>query len=254
MTLAARRVGARVLDAFDFDTLADGYLSLWLSSHNPSFYEVDGSSLVQTAFDRSPRGQDAIQTSATERPALASAAGNTWFDFSLGNDYLSTTGGSAVAASANLTSARSVFAAIYLTYASHVGHETRRVFLETYPEYYGGSFEIPADHDTEFTMGDGSVETATSPSDTPLQQPVLLGGQFLMNDFVYLWQNGTLLDGTNAISTPVATSQTGWRLGTYRTANDRWYDGYIGEVVVIDRFLNAAEMAVGLELLARRWA
>lgn len=253
MTLASRSVGARIFEDYDFDTLAAGHMVLWLSAASPSFYELDGSSLVQTAFDRSPRGQDATQASATERPPIVSQSGHDWFDFSTGNDYLTTVSGPmADSAATNTTGARTIFAAYYLPYATHPS--TRRFILETYPQYYGGGLEIADDNDPAFTLNDGGVETAAGPSDVPLQQTVVQAGQFLIDDFVYVWLDGTLEDGSNAIQTPLTSSQQGWRIGTYRDANDRWFDGYIGEVVVIDRFLSAAEMALGFEILTRRWS
>lgn len=251
--LAGRTTAARLVEPYDFDDLAGGYLTFWISAISPSYYLLDGSSQVETAYDRSPRGQDATQSTSGSRPLIATQGGVDWFDFSAGNDYLSTapSPGTDSFVAPTITGSRTAFASIYLPYSTHTS--ARRAILESYTEYYVGAMEISAGNDLETNIYDGSVETVTDADNLPLETVQLVAFRYQPDDFLSLWREGSSVGTPNAIQTPAVSSADGWRVGVFRDANARFFDGYIGEIAVIDRYLTDAEMAIGFELLEKRW-
>lgn len=252
MTIANRFASSRLLRPFDLDDIA--VPSLWLSAASPTFYELDGSSNVETAIDRGFRAQHATQATASARPPLVTHGGMTWFDFSQGNDYLSTAPVPATTIASVINLARSGVASVYLPYGSHTS--ARRVLIETYPEWYGGNVEIDAGNDLSAAVYDGNgVETAVETGvDFPLQTVQIVGWRWQDAGSIEVWRQGVSVGSDVIESTPSTANQTGWRIGTYRDTNGRWFDGYLGELFITDRFLADAEMVTATEVLDGRWA
>lgn len=254
MTLVGRTAAARELSGYDMPDIAQGSLSMWLSARSPTYYSLDGSSNVDTAFDLSPAGQNATQATADDRPPLVTHNGNTWFDFSQGNDYLTTLTGPAILSNVPIiTMSRTIVAVIYLPYSSHTS--ARRVFIESYDEYHAGSLEINASNEAACSTNDGGVITIEDTSTFPLQTIQVVAQRISANDLMTLWVGGSQVASASVgIFTIAGENIRGYQIGTYRDANSRWFDGYLGELVVFDRSLSDDELAAARDVLLQRWA
>lgn len=209
---------------------------------------LDGSSNVSAVTDLSGNGNDASQATEAARPPLVTFNGQSWFDFSQGNHYLTTSG-----PGATTNDARSIFAVVYLPYGSHTS--TRRIFIESYSQYYGGSMEVDGNNRFRGNTNDGSQEEVVEGTTFPLQSVQTVGMLFEgggLGGRHTLWRDGTQVVAIGGIEGSLRTSsQTGFRLGTYRDANDRWFDGYLGDVLIYDRYLTFDETAAVFDFLSR---
>jgi hypothetical protein len=221
----------------------------WWDPDDSTTRTVDGSSRVETLNDKSGSGAHAAQATAGSRPRLATLNGRTWLDFSLGNDFLTTVGPAA------WRGVRSYFAVVYLPYATHTG-KPRRAILEAYPDYFQGGLDIEA-ATAGSVLGmyanDGSARSAADNVAFPLGQVVVVGAEMVGGGGGRLFRNNSPRDMFTLLGRNL-TGYTGFRFGTYRTADLRFFDGYIGEIVMVDGQLDAQHLREVHDLLMAKWA
>jgi len=236
--VATRRLGhlvAQPPDAFD------GLVAWWTPQEVTL---VDGR--VSVAADLSGNGFDMEQDTAASRPYLVDHDGRVWFDFTQGNHYLSSVGPGPVPAGQ-----RSIAAVIHLPYDAHIG--ARRAFLESYPNYFGGAMEISASDVLAAHCNDGGLKTVTEPVTFPLRSTEVVGVSMRSGGAHTLFRGDERVSCQRIAGNISTTNQIGFRLGTYRDANGRWFDGYLGDVVIIDRELRLDEWAALIAWFRIEW-
>ena len=142
---------------------------------------------------------------------------------------------------------RTFMATVFLNQDTHSG--TRRFISETYPSYVGGYISIESDNKLKCGVADGvSTKTVVQSTEFVLKEKV---------NIAYTWKNNGKLtlyvEGTNVgeISIgDVQDIQDGFRIGTYRTADARFWEGTIKNISIWDKELSQAEIQkyMGAEL------
>lgn len=218
----------------------------WWDPDDAATVTLDGSDRVEQVNDKSASSANATQGTSGSRPHTATLNGRTWLDFSQGSHWLTTVGPPV------LRTVRTYFAVLYLPYATHTG--ARRSAFEAYPQWYQGGLEVNASNNLASTAFDGNVKAATDGTGTfPLQQVVVAMVTLSHGGGLHLWR-GNAGRGAVNLGEIVISSYTGFRLGTYRDTNDRWYNGYLGDLLMIEGQLSAVEQRQVYDILTAKWA
>lgn len=199
---------------------------------------------IASIRDKGFYGYDAAQETESLRPYWLDFQGKKWIDFSLGGHYLN------VIAEPPLPEGRTVFAIVYLPYSEHTG--LRRCIIEQYPDYFALSTEIHADNVTRAVINDGGAQQVQG-DPPPLERSYLQVMRWKTAENLRVYQDLKDYEGTTDIGSVVLGGQTGWRIGTYRDVNDRWFDGYMGELIVYDRALTDSEREDVANYLMNKW-
>ena len=93
------------------------------------------------------------------------------------------------------------------------------------------------------------MRSATDGDTFPLDTPVVASAMWLSGGGVQAHKNGVAVGGDHLGQVEAASGFQGYRIGTYRDADNRWWPGYIGELVIVDREMSWRERNEVVDLL-----
>jgi len=202
-----------------------------------SYYKLDENAANTTVVDSHG---DNTGTASTNTANLYDASGkiNSAFDFDGSSEYFTV-----VTSSLDNQDTISCSGWVYIDSA---GNGNRRGIIESYGTntWAGISIEVGTDNKIKtyipnptHALSDILIDSGTSPTDQWVHIVVVR-----TDGDNQLWINGVEEDTGTTTSTMSSSNFTGFRVGTYRDANDRFFDGKIDEVAIWSRALTSDEV------------
>jgi len=193
---------------------------------------------VRTWYDQSGIGRDAAQTTNANQPRIVSggvvdrSGGEVAINFDGTNDFLT-----------RVETASTLFRVNFSVFAVHTvtGGSTRKAIIESdnasddvfNPSIeYNGVLPAPA---RLFTGQTGNFAVTTTANNYSANTQRVISALKNSTTIQELYINNTL-DGSTSPSVNHTSLITGYNIGTYRSVNDRWYGGFMHEIVLYNSY------------------
>lgn len=215
--------------------------TLWLDAADEDTIILDGGS-VSRWNDKSGNTRHAIQNDPSRRPGFSYG-----IDFRYGNHFLSSTWVFNTPLNKNA----------FIVGEISGGENTRRCFFESYSNIFTFGY---AAYSLEVTINnrllcsgrsDSQAETVEDPIVLPSGKNLLSFHQ-INNQSLRLCRAGSQVNNS-APFTSVVGEHNGLMIGTFRSANDRFLNGLIYEILLIDRDITEYEHRQIEGYLAHKW-
>ena len=203
-----------------------------------SYYKLDENA-ANTDVDDAHGSNDGTASTNTANLYDASGKINSTFDFDGSSEYFTV-----VTSSLDNQDTISCSGWVYIDSA---GNGNRRGIIESYGTniWAGISIEVGTDNKIKtyipnptHALSDILIDSGTSPTDQWVHIVVVR-----TDGDNQLWINGVEEDTGTTTSTMSSSNFTCFRVGTYRGANDRFFDGKIDEVGIWSRALTSTEIS-----------
>ena len=197
-----------------------------------------GNGFVTTWYDQSGNGRNAVQTTAANQPQIVSSgvvitqSSKPSLQFDGSNDFINRN-----------ETASNLFASNFSAFAVHnvTGGSTRKCIIEstsTLSNVFNPSIEYNGALPTNIRLftgetGNFAALTSTNNFSGNVQRLVsaLKNGTTIQELFV----NNTSEGSTSPSATPI-TNITGYNIGVYRDANDRYFGGNMQEIILYNSY------------------
>jgi len=192
---------------------------------------------VTTWYDQSGNGRNATQTTASSQPQIVSSGsiildnGKPAVRFDGGGDYLNYN-----------QSSNNLFTVDFSVFALHrvTSGSSRKCIIEstsTASDVYNPSMEYNGALPTNLRLFTGGATTGfflTSSTNTYNNVQIIASGLKNNTTIQELFVNNSSQGSTSSIA--IAANITGYNIGTYRSANDRWFGGNMQEIILYNSY------------------
>jgi hypothetical protein len=196
-----------------------------------------GNGFVTTWYDQSGNGRNATQTTASSQPQIVSSGsiildnGKPAVRFDGGGDYLNYN-----------QSSNNLFTVDFSVFALHrvTSGSSRKCIIEstsTASDVYNPSMEYNGALPTNLRLFTGGATTGfflTSSTNTYNNVQIIASGLKNNTTIQELFVNNSSQGSTSSIA--IAANITGYNIGTYRSANDRWFGGNMQEIILYNSY------------------
>jgi PKD repeat protein len=204
-----------------------------------------GNGFVSTWYDQSGNGSDVTQTSSANQPQIVSSGsvitenGNPSVLFDGTNDFLNRT-----------QTASNIFAANHSLFSVNkaTGGSLRKCILESTSStsnLFNPSVEYNGNLPNNIRMfsGDGAANTLTTSTNTFGNSQLILSALKNGTTIQELFVNNVFQGSTVPAITPTVQI-TGYNIGTFRSANDRFFGGNMQELVLYNSYESSNRSAI----------
>lgn len=125
------------------------------------------------------------------------------------------------------------------------GLSARNYIIESTPNYAAIAFEVSAGYLKAWITNSATTQDRNITSNIlmPTNRWVTVAATWKENDTLQIYQDGEMVGSVSIAGVTIGKNQNGVNIGTYRSANGRWFNGKIDNISMWNRRLSDKDIA-----------